>query len=104
MGTIKDKFIGQRVIARGNRSGVYYGTLTAREGQECVLANVRNIWHWEGAATLLQVSAEGVKSPDSCNFTMFVDEIVLTDVVELLPCTQAAINNIEGVKEWKIRQ
>lgn len=99
---IKDKFIGKRVIARGNGSGVYYGTLTVREGQECVLTNVRSIWSWEGAATLLQLSSEGVKYPERCKFTQYVDEIVLTDVIELLPCTAEAIANIEAVGEWKV--
>ena len=99
---IKDKFIGQRVIARGSDSGVYYGTLTAREEQECVLTNVRNIWFWDGAATLLQLSSEGVKNPEKCQFTMYVDEFVLTDVSELLPCTAEAIANIEAVEEWKV--
>lgn len=102
MTEIEKKFVGQRVIARGNRSGVYYGTLVAREGQECVLADVRNIWRWEGAATLLQLAHEGVKNPDGCNISMCVDEIVLTDVIELLPCTREAIDNIEGVAEWKV--
>ena len=99
---IKDKFIGQRVIARGNNSGVYYGTLTAREGQECVLTNVRNIWFWDGAATLLQLSSEGAKHPEKCQFTLYVDELVLTDVIVILPCTAEAIANIEAVEEWKV--
>ena len=101
MEEIKNKFIGQRVIARGDRSGVYYGTLAAREGQECVLTDVRNIWYWEGAASLLQLAAEGAKRPSRCKFTMYVNEIVLTDVIEVLPCAQLAIDEIEKVREWK---
>ena len=102
MTEIEKKFVGQRVIARGDRSGVYYGTLAAREGQECVLTDVRNIWYWEGAATLLQLAAEGSKRPGECKFSMTVGEIVLTDVIELLPCTALAMHNIDNVAIWKV--
>ena len=98
---MNDKFIGQRVIARGISSGVYYGTLKERDGQECVLADVRNIWRWSGATALPQLANEGAKDKGGCRFTDYVSEIVLTDVCELLPCTKAAIENIESVKPWR---
>ena len=97
-----DKFINQRVIARGVNSGVYYGTLTERNGQECVLADVRNIWKWSGATALPQLATEGVKDKEGSWFTDYVSEIVLTDVCELLPCTKDAIKNIESVEPWRI--
>ena len=99
---MNDKFIGQRVIARGVNSGVYYGTLTERNGQECVLANVRNIWRWSGATALPQLANEGVKDKENSRFTDYVSEIVLTDVCELLSCTEAAIENIESVEVWRV--
>ena len=44
---------------------------------------------------------EGTKAPDNCKFTMSVDEIEVFDLIQLLPCSDDAINNIEKVKEWK---
>lgn len=47
--------IGKKVIIRGDRSGVEFGTLVAQEGQEVTLKNARRIWYWEGAASLSQL-------------------------------------------------
>lgn len=87
---------------RCNDSSVFYGTLAHREGQEVELTKVRRIWYWSGAASTFQLSAEGVKRPEDCKFTMVIDSITVLDAVEILPCTDAAIASIEGVKEWKM--
>lgn len=98
---MNEKFIGKRVLARGINSGVYYGTLKERNGQECLLTNVRNIWRWSGATALPQLANEGAANKNGCCFTDYVSEIVLTDVCELLPCTKAAIKNIESIEPWR---
>lgn len=94
-------FKGKKVIVRGDRSGVFYGTLADRNGQEVELTNCRRIWYWNGAASISQLSAEGTKKPDDCKFTVSVDEIVITDAIEIIPCTEEAIKSIEGVRIWK---
>ena len=95
-------YIGKRVIVRGDRSGVFYGTLAGKDGQEVELKNCRRLWYWEGAASISQIAVEGVKSPKKCKFTIFVDKIVILDVIEIIVCTKQAINSIEGVEVWKI--
>ena len=40
--------------------------------------------------------------PTECKFTVSVDEIIITDVIEIIPCTDKAIESIEGVKVWKM--
>lgn len=94
-------FTGKKVIVRGDRSGVFYGTLADRNGQEVELTNCRRIWYWDGAASISQLAAEGTKEPDNCKFTVSVGEIVITDSIEIIPCTEEAINSIEGVRIWK---
>lgn len=94
-------FIGKRVIIRGDRSGVFFGTLVAKEGTEVKLENCRRLWRWYGACSISQLAAEGTKRPGECMFTMYIDEIIITDVIEILPCTDEAIKSIEGVKIWK---
>lgn len=39
--------IGKKVIIRGDRSGVEYGTLVAYKGREVTLHNARRIWFWD---------------------------------------------------------
>lgn len=40
----------KKVIVRGDRSGVFFGTLAERNGREVKLKNCRRIWYWAGAA------------------------------------------------------
>lgn len=95
------KLIGKRVIVRCNRAGVFYGTLSEKEGQEVELKDCRRIWYWDGAASLHQLAAEGTTAPSNCKFTMRVEAIVLLEAIEIIPCTEKAITSIEAVKEWK---
>ena len=94
-------FMNKKVIVRGDRSGVFFGTLTAKEGQEVKLENCRRLWYWDGAASLSQLAKEGVTRPENCRFTVTVNEIIITDAIEIILCTDEAIRNIEGVSEWK---
>lgn len=96
-----NNFMNKKVIVRGDRSGVFFGTLAAKEGQEVKLENCRRLWYWDGAASLSQLAKEGVTRPDNCKFTVTVDEIIITDAIEIILCTDEAIRNIEGVSEWK---
>lgn len=91
-----------KYIVRGDRSGVFYGDITNRDGREVTISNVRRLWYWDGAASLSQLAAEGVKKPGNCKFTMAVSSITILDAIELLPCTEEAEKSIEGVKEWKM--
>lgn len=91
----------QKFIVRCDRAGVFYGEIEERNGQEVKMRNVRCIWYWEGAATLLQLAAEGTTKPKECKFTMTVDSLEVLDAIEIIPCTAKAIESIEGVEEWK---
>ena len=93
--------LNKKVIIRGDRSGVFFGTLVAKDGREVTLKDCRRLWYWDGAASISQIAAEGVKRPDACKFTVTVPEIVIMDTIEIIPCSPEAILNIEGVKEWK---
>ena len=97
----KNQMEKQKYIVRCDRAGVFYGEIEGRNGREIKMHNVRCIWYWDGAATLLQLAAEGTTRPDNCKFTMTVDSLEVLDAIEVIPCTDRAINSIEAVKEWK---
>lgn len=92
----KDK----KVIVRGDRSGVFFGTLAEREGREVRLTKCRRLWYWDGAASISQLAVDGTKFPGECKFTVTVDEIEILDAIEIIPCSEKAIKSIEGVKVW----
>lgn len=94
--------LGKKVIVRADRAGVFYGTLTAKEGSEVTLADCRRIWYWEGAASLSQLALEGVKHPEACKFTVTVPSITVLGVSEIIPCLPQAVTSIESVPVWKI--
>lgn len=91
---------GDYVIVRTYSAGVFAGTLVKREGKEVELANARRIWSWAGAATLSQLAMEGTKEPDKCRFPCEVTKVILTEAIEIIPCTQKAIDSIKEVKVW----
>ena len=95
------KFIGKKVIVRGDRSGVFYGTLEEKNGTEVTLKDCRRIWYWEGAASISQLAVNGTTKPSECKFTVTVPDIIITDAIEIIPCTEDAKKSIEGVREWK---
>ena len=96
-----NNFTKKKVIVRGDRSGVFFGTLAEKDGQEVRLEKCRRLWYWDGAASVSQLAVDGVSAPDNCKFTVTVDKIEILDAIEIIPCTDKAIESIEGVREWK---
>lgn len=96
-----ENFLNKKVIVRGDRSGVFFGTLVSKDGREVKLEKCRRLWYWDGAASISQIAMEGVKNPIECKFTVIVDEIIIMDAIEIILCTDNAIKNIEDVRVWK---
>ena len=95
-----NNFKGNKVIVRGDRSGVFFGTLAEKDGREVRLEKCRRIWYWDGAASISQLAVDGTSNPGGCKFTVTVDEIEILDAIEIIPCSEKAIKSIEGVKVW----
>jgi hypothetical protein len=93
------------VLIRTFSAGVHVGYLSKKEstaaGMEVTLFSARRLWYWDGAATLSQLAMEGVTTPDKCKFSMPVAVITIL-AIEIIPCTEKALLNIQSVKEWKM--
>lgn len=96
-----ENLIGKEVIVRGDRSGVFFGELSERNGREVTLNNCRRLWYWDGAASISQLAHSGTSKPNVCKFTVTVAEIVILDAIEIIPCTTEASKSIKSVKVWK---
>jgi hypothetical protein len=90
------------VIVRTYSAGVFAGELFERNGKEVLLHNARRIWQWAGAASLSQLAQEGTKNPGGCKFPTPVDQVILTEAIEILSVTDVARENIEKVPVWKM--
>lgn len=88
-------------IVRGKNSGVFAGNIKERNGQEVLMSNVRRLWYWDGAASISQLAKEGTVNPESCKFTVTVDEILVLDAIEIDKCSKKAEKSIKEVIEWK---
>lgn len=93
--------MNQYYIIRGDHSGVFFGNIKERNGQEITITNCRRIWYWDGAASISQLALEGVKNPDACKFAVTVPELTIFDGIEIIPCSETAVKIIKGVKDWK---
>ena len=93
----------QKYILRSPDAGVFYGEIKNEldASRIVTLNNARQIWSWEGAATLLQLAKTGTVKPEKCKFTVTVDEITICNVSEIIPCTDMAMESIDSVEEWK---
>lgn len=93
----------KKVILRAPKAGVFYGEMEKDIDVTCIvnLKNARQLWYWEGAASLLQLAKEGTTKPKECKFTVTVDEITICDVCEIIPCSEEAIKSINSVPEWR---
>ena len=89
------------VIVRTYSAGVFAGYLESRNGKEVTLVNARRLWYWEGAASLSQLAMEGVKYPYKCKFPCEVDQVILTEAIEILDCREKAKLSIASVKIWE---
>lgn len=94
-----ENLIGKKVLVRAYEAGVYFGTLAEKEGNEVTMKNVRNIWRWNGASCLSQVANDGVA--ETSRLSPVVAEMVILNVCQIIPCTDKAISNLEGIKVWE---
>jgi hypothetical protein len=88
------------VIVRTYSAGVFAGYLKERNGKEVTLINTRRMWYWIGAS-LSQIAQSGTPKPENCKFPEEVDEVILTEAIEILHTTQACFDSIKKVKVWK---
>ena len=89
-------------IIRTYSAGVFAGYVEQLDGKNAVLRDTRRIWRWAGACSLSQLAVDGTSEPDECRFAVPVERTIVTEVIEIIPCTEKAKESILGVKEWKI--
>lgn len=85
--------IGEYVVVRTVSAGVHVGIVQELDKDICMLSSSRRIWSWEGAFTLSEISKNGLAKTSKLSIT--IDEIYLTGVVEIIPCTYTARRILE---------
>lgn len=100
-----NQHIGKPVLIRSYAAGVHFGILVSEEftpaGKVVILSNTRRVWYWSGAASLSQMALEGVKNQTACKFSVEIAENEIVNVIETLPLTPTAFENLKNVPVWK---
>lgn len=104
MKTKKSSLIGEYVIVRSHLAGVFFGTLTAKNGQELELKNVRKFYYFSGANTVEDLAVKGALNPNNCKCTLEVEELVISEYVQIIPCTKEAIVQNKSIPVWTYRK
>lgn len=89
-------------IVRTREAGVFFGEIKERSSKEITMKNVRKLWYWEGACAVEQIAVAGVAKPEYCKFTVVVDEMIIANPIQIIPCSDKSKKSIDGVKIWKI--
>jgi len=93
--------LGRNCIVRTQNAGVFAGTVATLDGQTAKLTDARRIWYWDGAESLSQLATTGTSKPGKCKFPAPVKEVLLFEVIEIIPITDVAAECIAKVPEWK---
>ena len=92
------------VIVRTYSAGVFAGYLekvwTENGVKSAIVKKGRRLWYWKNAASLSELAMKGTGNPKECKFPCEVDSVELTQVIEILDCTEEAQKSIKSVPEW----
>ena len=88
-------------IVRTDRAGVFFGKIKERNHDEITMTDVRKIWHWDGACAVEQLAIDGTKKPYNCKFTVIVPEMIIADPIQIILCTDKAVESLSGVEVWQ---
>lgn len=92
-------------VIRSYGAGVFAGYVKSKtseaNGVNVVLINSRRIWYWSGACSLSQIATEGSKNINDCKIAVVVPEQFIANVIEIIPMSKKAFENIMRAKEWK---
>lgn len=92
-----ENYKGKKVLVRSYDAGVYFGTMVDLQGEQVELANVRNIWSWQGASCLSQIANHGIGGG---RVSPVVKSMVLNRCCQIMPLEEEAISNLEGQPVW----
>lgn len=88
-------------IVRANRAGVFFGKIKEKGANEITMTEVRKLFYWDGACAVEELALSGTKKPNNCKFTVEIEEMTIAEPIQIIPCTEKAVESLSGVKVWK---
>jgi hypothetical protein len=87
-------------IVRSDRAGVFFGDVVSVTDGVAEINQCRRLWYWSGASSISEIAIRGVSRPAECRFPVAVPSQSVYGVIEVIPCTDAAVKSLMGVPEW----
>ena len=60
----------------------------------------RRLWRWDSQFTLSELSQTWVRNKENCKFAVSVPKVWLTQIIEVIPCTESAKESIENMEVY----
>lgn len=91
-------------IVRTYSAGVWAGYVDLKKyGERMVVKDARRLWSWWSEFTLSALATTGMKEgkEKQNKYAMPVEEVYLTNVIEIIPCTALAKEQIVNQPNYK---
>ena len=59
---------------------------------------MRKLWYWDGACAVEQLAVDGVTNQHKCKFTVVVAAMIVTDAIQIIPCSDKAAQILTEAK------
>lgn len=101
--TLTGGMIGKKVIIRTYSAGVWFGTLSEKLGNEVILTEARRMWRWHASKgiSLSACALYGINHSES-KVVEPVSQVWL-EAIEIISCTDVAIQSIGGAPYVKAK-
>jgi hypothetical protein len=86
-------------LIRSYSGGVWFGEIQTLKGETCILKGARNLWSWEGATCLAQISKTGIKTG---KVSPTVESVYVTQVCNVFKLESKAIENLQNQPAWEV--
>jgi len=94
--SLASQYVGEFCIIRTYSAGVHFGRVEQAEGKEVVLSAARRIWSWSDRFTLSKIAEDGL---ETAKVSCLVDNIYLSESIEILPVSDKSRESIYAIKE-----
>ena len=91
-------------IVRTYSAGVWAGWVDLKNyGEQMTIKDARRLWRWWSEFTLSALATTGIREDkkDENKYAMPVDTVYLTNVIEIIPCTEVAKEQITNQPNYK---
>ena len=101
LSSIDNNLIGKKVIIRTYSAGVHYGELIEKEGKEVILKNARRLYYWETLNKGISLSEVAIVGLTNRSKVCAAVNLIWLEAIEIIPCSENAIKNIEVQNDYK---